>query len=249
MAFKDHFSRQAVAYGRFRPHYPPALAAHVAALAPARSLALDVATGNGQAAHDLGAHFELVLASDASAQQLASAVPHARVRYLRHRAEELPVATGVADLLVAAQAAHWFELPRFYAEARRVLKPRGVVALWTYGTLRVDPDVDRAIDAFYYEVVGRYWPPERRYVEQGYRTLPFPLDELAAPAFQLASEWTRGDVLGYLGTWSAVDRYRAAERADPVPVIERMLRPLWPADEARRVVWPIHLRLGRFAAI
>ena len=249
MPFKDHFSRQAQDYGLYRPHYPPALAAHVAGLAPSRALALDVATGNGQAALDLARHFELVLASDASASQLAHATAHPRVRYLRHTAERLPLAGGVADLLVAAQAAHWFDFARFYAEARRVLRPGGVVALWTYRSLRVDPEIDRAIDRFYTEVVGRYWPPERRYVEAGYRTLPFPLEELPAPAFELVTDWPVERAIRYLGTWSAVDRYRAEEGRDPLPLIAAALAPLWPAGEVRRVVWPIHLRLGRVTPI
>src|SRR5208282_5000395 len=84
VSFKDHFSRQAAAYGRHRPRYPLELAAHLAAVAPGHTLALDLATGNGQAAVDLAAHFERVLASDASASQLAHAAPHARVHYLRH---------------------------------------------------------------------------------------------------------------------------------------------------------------------
>jgi len=249
MAFKDHFSRQAGDYGRYRPRYPPELAAHVAALAPSRALALDVATGNGQAAIDLATHFELVLASDASAAQLARAEPHPRVRYLCHAAERLPLASQVADALVAAQAAHWFDFPRFYAEARRVLRPGGVVALWTYEMFRGGADVDRVIDAFYAGVVGRYWPPERRYVEEGYRTLPFPLEELPAPPFELVADWSLAQVMGYLGTWSAVDRYRAAEGRDPLPAVEAALAPLWPPGGVRRVVWAIHLRLGRVTPI
>ncbi len=249
MAFQDHFSRQAGDYGIYRPRYPPALVAHIAGSAPSRALALDVATGNGQAAVDLATHFELVLASDASAAQLAHAAPHPRVRYLRHRAECLPLATGVADVLAVAQAAHWFDFPRFYAEARRVLRPGGLVALWTYTTPRVDAQVDRAIDRFYAEEVGRYWPPERRYVEAGYRTLPFPLEELSVPDFRLETDWSLEHAIGYVGTWSAVDRYRAAEGRDPLPLIEAALRPLWPPGEVRRVAWPIHLRLGRVTPI
>lgn len=249
MGFQDHFSRQAEAYGLYRPRYPSELCAYVASQAPSRTLALDVATGNGQAACDLAAHFECVLASDASAAQLAQAMPHSRVRYLRHAAERLPVATGVVDVVVVAQAAHWFDLPRFYAEARRVLRPGGLVAIWTYGTMRVDAGVDRAVDTFYRDVVGRYWPPERRHVESGYRTLQFPLDELPAPAFELVTDWSLERTIRYVGTWSAVGRYRAALGRDPLPDLEAALRPSWPAGGDRRLRWPIHLRLGRFAPI
>jgi SAM-dependent methyltransferase len=249
MAFKDHFSRQSQDYGRYRPRYPPQLTAFVAAQAPARTLALDLATGNGQAAVDLAAHFERVLASDASAAQLALATPHPRVQYLRHAAERLPLGAQVADAVIVAQAAHWFDFARFYAEVRRVLRPGGVVALWTYEKFRVGADVDAEVDRFYTDIVGRYWPPERRYVETGYRTLPFPFAELPAPPFQLVTDWTLAQVIGYLGTWSAVDRYRAAEGQDPLPALAAALGPCWPVDGVRQVVWPIHLRLGRVTPI
>jgi SAM-dependent methyltransferase len=233
VSFKDHFSRQAAAYGRHRPRYPAELAAHLAAVAPGRALALDLATGNGQAVVALALHFERVLASDASASQLAHAVPHPRVAYLRHTAERLPVRSGAADLVAVAQAAHWFDFERFYAEARRVLRPGGVVALWAYELGWVDAAVDAAIGAFYRDVVGGYWPAERRYVEEGYRTLP------------LATDWSLAEIVGYLATWSAVERYRAARGADPLPALAAELEPLWPPGGTRRVRWPIHLRIGR----
>jgi len=245
VAFKDHFSRQARDYERYRPRYPPELAAFVASVAPGRALALDLATGNGQAAVDLAAHFERVLASDASARQLAFATPHPRVQYLRHAAEQLPVRSGSADLIAVAQAAHWFDFGLFYAEARRVLRPRGVVALWTYELFSVDAAVDARVHRFYSAVVGPYWPPERGYVAQGYRTLPFPLEELPAPAFRLQTDWSLGQVLSYLGTWSAVDRYRAAEGRDPLPALAEELGADWPAGTSRRLSWPLHLRIGR----
>jgi ubiquinone/menaquinone biosynthesis C-methylase UbiE len=245
VTFKDHFSKQAGDYARFRPDYPPALADWLASCAPARGLALDLATGNGQAAVDLARHFGLVLASDAAANQLAHARPHPRVRYLRHAAERLPYRDGCADLLTAAQAAHWFDFPRFYAEVRRVLRPRGVCALWTYEKFRVDAAVDALVDAFYVDVVGPYWPPERRHVEQAYRSLPFPLEEFAAPPFELTTAWSQATVVRYLGTWSAVQRFRDERRADPLPALQENLRRIWPDDEIRTLRWPIHLRTGR----
>ena len=249
MGFKDHFSRQAADYGRFRPRYPPELVAYVAAQARGHGLALDVATGNGQAALALAEHFELVLASDASATQLAHAAPHPRVRYLRHAAERLPLAAGVADLLVVAQAVHWFELASFYAEARRVLQPDGLVALWAYERFHVDAAIDAAVEHFYQDVVGGYWPPERRHVESGYRSLPFPFAALPTPPFELAVDWTLERTLSYFGTWSAVDRYRAAEGRDPLPDVAAALTPLWPEGTTRRLRWQIHLRLGRSGPI
>jgi SAM-dependent methyltransferase len=246
VSFKDHFSGLASAYARYRPTYPPELAAYLATVAPSRALALDLATGNGQAAVDLAFHFDQVLASDASGRQLAEAIAHPRVFYLRHPAECLPVRSASADLIAVAQAAHWFDFDRFYAEARRVLRPGGVVALWTYGLFHIDTAINAAVERFYHDVVGPYWPPERCYVEARYRTLPFPLTESPAPAFAIAMEWSLADVISYLGTWSAVDRYRSVRGEDPLPAIAGTLATLWPGGAPRPVHWPIHLRTGSF---
>ncbi len=245
MSVKDHFSGQSAEYQLYRPGYPPELAAFLAATAPGTALALDVATGNGQAALDLARHFDLVLAGDVSWNQLQHRARNERVRYLRHSAEALPVRDEAADLLAVAQAAHWFEFTRFYAEARRVLKHGGVVALWTYSLFRADAAVDAIVDDFYRGPVGSYWPPERRHVDAHYRSLPFPFDELPAPGFELKVDWPLAAVVNYVGTWSAVERYRKALGSDPLPELAAALAPLWPSGGTRKFRFPIHLRIGR----
>jgi SAM-dependent methyltransferase len=244
MTFKDHFSSQSAAYSRYRPGYPPALVAWIAAQAGSQRLAVDCATGNGQAAVALAERFEQVLAVDGSLSQLRNAAACERVAYVAATAERLPLRSGCASLVAAAQAAHWFDFERFHAECRRVLAPGGVVAVWTYEKFRVDPDVDSVIDRFYDEVVGRDWPPERRYVEEGYRTLPFPWREVECPSFALETDWDLGQVMGYLATWSAVQRHKDRLGTDPLPALATELRSVWPADAALRLRWPIHLRLG-----
>jgi ubiquinone/menaquinone biosynthesis C-methylase UbiE len=245
MSFKDHFSRQSAAYSRYRPAYPEPLIEFVAAQAPGRRVAVDCATGNGQAAVALASHFDAVLAVDGSASQLSRARPHPRVHYAAALAERLPLRDRSADLVAAAQAAHWFHFERFHAECRRVLVPDGVVALWTYEKFRASDAVDAVIDEFYTDVVGRDWPPERRYVEQGYRTLPFPWRELPAPVFELETEWRLEQVMGYLATWSSVQRCKERTGRDPLPALESRLATAWPRSAALRLRWPIHLRLGR----
>ena len=245
MAFKDHFSSQSVAYSRFRPEYPPALIGYIASLVPDRRLAVDCATGNGQAAVALAGHFEAVLAVDGSLSQLVRAQTAARVHYAASLAEQLPLRGRCAGLVAAAQAAHWFDFQRFHAECRRVLVPGGVVAVWTYEKFRVDPGIDGVIDGFYSGVVGPYWPPERRLVEQGYRTLPFPWREEPTPPFALESDWDLQQVMGYLATWSAVQRYKDQSGKDPLPALEARLASVWPDGGRRRLRWPIHLRIGR----
>jgi SAM-dependent methyltransferase len=245
VSFKDHFSRQAAAYSRYRPGYPPALIEFVAAQAPDRRVAVDCATGNGQAALALAAHFDAVVAADASGSQLASARRHPRVHYAVSLAERLPVRDGCVGLVAAAQAVHWFDFGRFHAECRRILVPGGVVAVWTYEKFRVDAAVDAVIDHFYADVVGGDWPPERRYVEEGYRTLPFPWREAPAPPFELETRWDLERAMGYLATWSAVQRYKDRTGEDPLVPLRPRLAGLWPRSGTTLLRWPIHLRLGR----
>ena len=245
MSFKDHFSRQAAAYSCYRPAYPRALIEYVAAQSPGRRLAVDCATGNGQAAVALAEWFAAVLAVDASSSQLARAEPHPRVHYVASLAERLPARDHSVDMVVAAQAAHWFDFGRFHAECRRVLVRDGVVAVWTYEKFRVNDAVDAVIDDFYVNVVGGDWPPERRYVEQGYRTLPFPWREQPTPVFQLEIDWDLPQLMGYLATWSAVQRCRDRLGRDPLATLEPRLAAHWPRAGAMRLRWPIHLRLGR----
>lgn len=244
-AFKDHFSQQAPDYARYRPDYPPQLFAWLAGVAPARGTAWDCGTGSGQAAVSLAAHFERVIATDPSRSQLAHAQPHPRVEYRVAPAEVSPLDTASVDLVTVAQAIHWFDLERFYAEARRVLRPGGVIAAWTYTLLDVEAGIDELLTDFYRNVVGPYWPPERRMVDDRYRSLPFPFEPIEAPVFEIRTEWSRDDLLGYLGTWSATRACMKAENADPLVAFARRLAPLWPDPGlAKTLRWPLHLRVG-----
>jgi SAM-dependent methyltransferase len=242
--FKDHFSGHADAYRHYRPEYPAALFEWLAARAPGRHLAVDAATGNGQAAVALATHFNEVIAVEPSAAQLAAARPHARVEYRRERAEATSVATASVDLLVAAQAAHWFDWPRFVAEAARVLRPGGVLAIWSYGNCQVMPGIDRLVGDFSRDVVGPYWPRERRHVEEGYVALAMPFAPMAVPPFEMAARWDAAAMLGYLDTWSSVRRCRARTGRDPLPLLAAPLVAAW-GEGTRRVHWPLAVRAHR----
>ena len=243
MTFRDHFSRDSKSYAEFRPKYPAELFTWLASVSPDTRLAWDAGTGNGQAAVALAEHFDRVLASDPSAKQIEEATPHPRVTY-SVAAEENGLAPGSTDLVTVAQALHWFNRPKFWAEVKRVLRPRGVIAVWCYELQHVSPAVDAVINRFYRETVGPYWTPDRKLVEEGYRTIEFPFDEFAAPTFSMASEWTREHQVGYLGTWSAVGRYRKEKGADPVELVRPDLEQVW-GDRTRRVEWPLSVRAGR----
>jgi SAM-dependent methyltransferase len=244
--FKDHFSAAASGYAAHRPAYPAALAEALAALAPGRGLALDCGCGNGQLARLLAEPFERVVATDASAAQIAEAPPHPRIAFRVAPAEASGLPPACADLIAAAQAAHWFDLPAFYAEARRVARPGAVLALISYGVLHLDGAAEAVLRDFYTRVVGPYWPPERAHVEAGYRTLPFPFAELPAPDLAIEAAWTLADLVGYAGTWSALRGAEAALGRSPLPDFARDLAAAWGDPEARRRVrWPLSLRLAR----
>jgi SAM-dependent methyltransferase len=246
LSFKDHFSRQATEYARFRPQYPSALFEFIAVAAPNDELALDCATGNGQAAIALAEHFRKVIAIDASAEQIANAQPNERVEYRVASAESTGLSAHSVAAISVAQALHWFDREAFYVEARRVLQPRGVLAAWAYNYLRISPEVDPLVRRFHDEIVGPYWPPERKLVGRGYRELPFPFEEIETPAFQIEVRWSLAHLLGYLRTWSATQSFMAAKQRDPVEQVASDLEQAWgnPAKE-KLAIWPLTVRMGR----
>jgi SAM-dependent methyltransferase len=247
MSFKDHFSRLAAQYSAFRPSYPPALFDYLSQLCRERQKAWDCACGNGQATLALAKHFDAVIGTDASPQQLAAAPENARVTYRVARAEDSGIESSSVDLVTVAQALHWFDLDSFYGEVQRVLKPTGVVAVWMYGALHVEGEgIESLLQEFYWNIVGPYWPAERKLVEDRYRGLAFPFAEIASPSFNMEEHWERAHLLGYLRTWSATGRYVEDKGVDPVAALEKRFEPLW-ADghTVRKVTWPLALRAGR----
>jgi SAM-dependent methyltransferase len=241
--FKDHFSRHAAEYAKFRPRYPKKLFRWLGSIAPGRNTAWDCATGNGQAAVELAEVFERVIATDASERQIANAERHPPVEYLVASAEASGLASLSVDLITVAQALHWFDLQRFETEARRVLKPGGIMAAWAYKLAMVSPAIDPIVNHYYSDVVGPYWPAERVLVEK-FEELPFGFGQIAAPSFEMTADWSVAHLLGYLRTWSATQRFIEAEKRDPLDDVEEKLRRAW-GEEARRVVWPLTVRVGR----
>lgn len=243
-SFKDHFSNQAEQYAQHRPSYPPALIDWISAQATQQELAWDAATGNGQAAVALATHFARVYATDASAEQIQRAESHPRVVYACEPAEACELPTKSVDLVTVAQAAHWFDHDRFNAEIMRVAKPGATVAIWCYELCRVDPQLD-PIHLDYYQSLDPYWPAERALIENGYRTIPFPFEEICdPPRFELTCDWQADEFLGYLSSWSATQRCKAATAADPLQPVADILRRQW-GEQRRQVSWPITLRVGR----
>jgi SAM-dependent methyltransferase len=245
VTFPDHFSSIAASYARYRPTYPAALFDWIATTAPSRGNAWDCACGSGQATLPLAERFEQVTGTDASAEQLREAPKNPRITWRVAAAESSGLADHAFDAVTVAQALHWFDLPRFWIEVRRVLAPRGIFVAWSYGLATLDdPATSDQLRHFHDDVVGEYWPKERGHVDQGYRRIALPFDPIEPPPIDMSAEWTVDQFLGYLRTWSAVRRYIEVNRADPVENFGARLRRDWGAVP-RTIHWPLTIVAGR----
>jgi ubiquinone/menaquinone biosynthesis C-methylase UbiE len=254
--FKDLFSNHSKDYARSRPHYPSHLFDFLVGLVPRRNLAWDCATGNGQAAVILSQYFDQVIANDASKEQIKNAQPRKNIRYEVFSAEKPNLVDDSVDLITIAQALHWFDLNSFYKEATRVLrkgdyilgKSRGIIAAWAYGIHSVSREVDDIVHVLYEDILGSYWPKERRIVEDKYQSIPFPFEEVDHPVFKIELDWSLSELVGYLYTWSSVQKFIQKNNSDPVKQISNDLAAAWGEKNAaakKRVVWPIYMRVGR----
>lgn len=242
--FIDRFSDGSAGYRAARPTYPAALFEALAGHAPGRDLAWDCGTGNGQAAVGLAAQFAAVHATDPSPQQIAQAVAAERVTYAIEPAEAVSLADSSVDLVLAAQALHWFDLDRFYAEAKRVLKRGGILAAVAYDWMYVAPAIDQAINDHLMPMLASYWAPQNALLWAGYRSIPFPGEEIRLGAFAIYREWSFEEVRAYVLSWSAARALVAAEGDGRLNEALSVLALLW-GDGLRQLVFPLHLRVAR----
>ncbi|MGZ3700866.1 MAG: class I SAM-dependent methyltransferase, partial [Bdellovibrionota bacterium] len=244
MTFRDYFSTQATDYARFRPRYPRALFQHLSEACANHDLAWDCGTGNGQAAVALAPFFKRVVATDPSENQLAEADRSmANVHYSRAQAEESCLEAASADLITVAQAFHWFDQPRFFREVERVSKPGGLLAVWCYELCNITPAVDAVVMELYRDILGPYWDKGRKLVEEGYRNEKFPFTEIEAPRATMGLSWNVADLIGYLGTWSALAKYRREKGSDPRELMIPRLQRAWgDLSKEKTVTWPLPVR-------
>lgn len=243
--FKDLFSTQATDYSKFRPHYPNELFQWLADQTQGHDAVWDCGTGSGQAAAALSPFYGKVYATDPSEKQLGSAVLKPNIQYTVGTAEASHLAAKSVDLITVAQAYHWFNHDRFFAEAQRVGRPRAVVAVWSYALAKISTEIDPIIKDWHDGFLGPYWEKERTHVSTGYRDLPFAFESLSAPQFQMQVEWSLDHLLGYLGTWSAGQTFLAKMGEDPRLQIIDALTQAWGEPEFRAVRWDLSPRVGR----
>jgi SAM-dependent methyltransferase len=243
--FKDLFSKQSKEYAVSRPTYPQPLFDFLASLVDRKELAWDCATGNGQAALALSKYFAKVIASDISEKQIENAKRKSNVRYEVFPAEKTTLEDDSVDLITVAQALHWFNFDKFYKEAKRVLRRNGVIAAWAYGLHSISPEIDKMTYHLYEDILGRYWPEERKYIEGRYEDVPFPFGQIPAPQFEIKLNWSLADLMNYFYTWSSVQKFIEKNDDDPVKQILGNLEEAWGSWQKRQVVWPIYIKVGR----
>ena len=247
-SFKDYFSVQSTHYRDFRPTYPESMFHFLAEMSPGHSLAWDCATGNGQAARSLVPFFKRIIATDASAQQIQNALPDEKIDYRVSPAEQIGIDDHSVDLITVAQAFHWFNAEKFFLETERVLKPGGVLAIWSYRLHTITPEIDRIVLKYYDEILGSYWPPERKMVDQDYAEIQFPFKSVPIPeGFSMEAQWDFSHLLGYLRTWSAAKLFVQKNQTEALGLILEELAEAWgdTNQKKRTVIWPLNLIVRR----
>jgi ubiquinone/menaquinone biosynthesis C-methylase UbiE len=243
--FKDYFSKQSKDYSIYRPRYPESMFEYLANLVSEKKIAWDCGTGNGQSALGLTPYFEKIIATDASESQIKNAIQHHKITYYVSPAEKTNIESNSINLVTVAQALHWFDINHFYQEVKRVIRPQGIIAVWVYDLLEISPEIDSIVKDFNINIVGPYWPPERKLVDEKYQTIPFPFDELKTPQFYIYQEWNLENLLGYFNTWSSTQRFIEANGYNPVNKIVQRLSDLWkPGDSKKKIRWPLYVRVG-----
>lgn len=242
----DCFSKQASVYARHRPEYPEALFQYLAGLCTSHDLAWDCGTGSGQAASGLVKYFNQVIASDISQEQVDHARVHEKIIYQVSSAEKADLESQSADIITVAQALHWFKLSRFYTEVRRVLKPGGILAAWCYSLTEISPEIDEIIKNYYETIVGPYWSERIHFVDNKYRTIPFPFEEITPPQVEMSPAWDFSEMLGYLDSWSATQKFMEMRGYHPINEIRSDLQKAWGNPAQKRIVhFPLYFKIGR----
>ena len=242
---KDNFSNHSKEYAQFRPHYPPELFDYLFSLVQVKNTAWDCGTGNGQVAGVLADHFTNVFATDISQQQLDTAIQKPNIQYSVQPAEHVSFINNQFDLITVAQAIHWFRFDDFYAEVKRTLRPGGIFAVLGYGLVQTAKPLQEVIDHFYTKTIGPYWDAERHYIDEAYQTIPFPFEENTVPIFQMTYQWSFEQLVGYIGTWSAVKHYSKHNEISPIGLLEIDLKKIWGDVATMSFSFPVFLRIGR----
>lgn len=241
---KDNFSSQSDLYAKYRPHYPKEFFEYLESVVKNKDIAWDCGTGNGQVAKELSKIFSKVYATDISASQLNQTIQAENIEYSLQPAEKTNFVENRFDCITIAQAIHWFDFDLFYKEVMRTAKKNALIAAIGYGRIQISEDLDRIIDDFYFNVIGNFWDKEREYIDEHYKTIPFPFKEIKTPEFRIEYNWNEEQLIGYLNTWSAVKHFTKQNGRNPVIEFQSLMKPFFENQKERKVSFQLLLRMG-----
>ncbi|GLU55583.1 class I SAM-dependent methyltransferase [Dyadobacter frigoris] len=243
---KDNFSSHSRQYSVFRPTYPDEAIEFILNLVNNKTNVWDCGTGNGQLAGKLSPFFQHVYATDISENQIMNAVRKDNITYEVVSAENVTFNENFFDLITVAQAIHWFDFDNFYEKVRHTLKPDGIIAVIGYNLMTIDGECDKIIHRLYSDILGdTYWDKERKYLDEQYKTIPFPFQEIQAPSFSQKVKWNLDELIGYLNTWSAVQHFIKKNGTNPVDEVRKDFEKMWGKEKQKEVTFPTLLRIGK----
>ncbi len=249
MANTDLFSVQADDYAKFRPTYPDSLFNYLAGLCRERKVVWDCATGSGQAALTLTKYFDRVIGTDISQPLLDKAEKHEKITYKSVPAEKTDLDDRSVDLVTVAQALHWFEYDKFFPEVKRVLKPGGIFAAWGYTHLHTDAPVQKLTDHIHNELLKDYWAPQIGILTRHYADIPFPFEPVQPPRFEISQALTFEQLIGYMVSWSATQKYIKEKGQDELQRLFAEVRTAWgDLTQLKPVRWEVFMKAGRAQA-
>jgi len=242
-AVGNYFAAQADIYAQARPRYPDALFAyfndHVRRAVndgDTEPWIVDLGAGSGQATMGLTPYFSRILAIDPVPEIIGRCPHHSSIQRIAARAEQLPVADHSVAGVLCAQSAHWFDLPRFHAEMRRVCRKNAILIFVTYGRTRISPDIDTLMDELEH-IIGPYWPEGRAHVDSHYAHLPIEFPVIDRPHFDMQLSWSAEAFLAYVASWSSVTAYNNAHRTNCLDQWAPQIIERWP--DHQQVNWPL----------
>jgi len=242
---KDNFSLHADKYAKYRPTYPLEFFNYLNSLVPNKQNAWDCGTGNGQVAFELSKTFDHVFATDISQSQIDNATKSDNISYSVQPAEKTNFKDQLFDLIIIAQAIHWFDFEKFYAEVRRTAEDNALICVVGYGRIEISENIDSIVGNFYENIIGKYWDKERKYIDENYKTIPFPFYEMQTPSFVITLHWNLEQLIGYLNTWSAVKHFIKENSFNPIDKLQGELEQYWEKEQAIEVRFPLLLRVGK----
>ncbi|KAI1280559.1 putative methyltransferase [Halotydeus destructor] len=235
-------SEQASFYSKCRPNPPKSLIESIISYLPphnsgqSHEMATDIGCGTGQCASLLAPHFGHVFGFDISKEQIAEAIAtngFNNVKFNVSPAESLPLSDSSVSLVTCCQSFHWFDKDAFFTECKRILKPKGVVALITYVRANVFLSDNLAIvdglhnvlnEIFDHELLKKHIAPHLAIVNQGYENVELPFNEVFRLEDEVIVSHVAGeDIVGYVKSWSGYNKC-LKEEPEVAAQVEAILR-------------------------